>query len=336
MEESQKISEKNTPFPGELRIFSGPANPDLSKKIADCLGQQLGKVKTKRFSDDEFFTEYEESIRGTDVFIVQPTNQPDGHLFELLSMIYAARGASAGRVTAVIPYFGYARQDRKSGPRTPINAKLSAVLITAAGAQRVLLMDLHAGQIQGFFNQDKTLSDHIYSKPLLVKALNELYCKDIQKDNLVIVAPDGGATNVARAYAKKIGNAPIAIIDKRRPEPNKSTVLNIIFTGNLRGKKTLIVDDMVDTGGSVINTAYALFDSGVIQVDVACTHGVFSGKAIEDLEKSPISHIFVTDTISLNPSKKIDKVKIVSVAPLFAEAIKEIHNQGSVSKLFED
>ncbi len=336
MDEFQKSYEENTPFPGKLKIFSGPANPELAQKIADCLNQPLGKVKTKRFSDGEFYAEYEESIRGTDVFIVQPTNQPDGHLFELLSMIYAARGASAGRVTAVIPYFGYARQDRKTGPRSPISAKLVAVLITAAGAQRVLLMDLHAGQIQGFFDQDKTVPDHIYTKFLLINALNEEYCEDIKNDNLIIVAPDGGATNTARAYAKKIGNVPIAIIDKRRPAPNKAKVLNIIFTGDIAGKKTLMIDDIVDTGGTLINTANALINAGVARVDAACAHAVLSGPAIENLKNSPISKIYVTDTIAIPSQKMIDKIKIISASPLLAEAIKEIHEQGSVSKLFVD
>ncbi len=230
----QQMHEENVPFPGKLKIFSGPANPQLAKEIADCLILPLGKVRIGSHADREFDVEYKESIRGTDAFIIQPTNQPDNHWIELFSMIRTARDASAGRITAVIPYYGYARSDRKVLPRTPINAKLMADLITTSGANRVLAVDLHAAQIQGFFNIPV---DHLYAKPVFINKLTEFYKEEIEKGELIIVAPDGGATNNARAYAKKLGNSPIAIIDKRRPAPNQNEASTIIGMEKISGKE---------------------------------------------------------------------------------------------------
>lgn len=330
------MSDEKIPFPGKMKIFGGKSNPKLAGKIADYLGEKLGKVKMERFSDGELYVEYEESIRGTDVFIIQSTNQPDGNLFELLAMIYAAVGASAGRVTAVIPYFGYARQDRKPAPRTAITAKLAAILITAAGADRVLTMDLHAGQITGFFDQKKTKVDHLYAKPVFTDFLSYLYDEDIKAGILTINAPDTGAANTARAYAKKVGNVPIAIIDKRRPKPNEAEIITII--GDVKDRNILMIDDIVDTAGTITKGAEALIKSGAKKVDALCTHAVLSGSAIGKLQKSPISNFFVTDTIPIANNQLlylIHKIKIISVARLFAEAIKEIHDNGSVSRLFD-
>lgn len=328
------MSEENVPFPGKLKIFSGPANPDLAQKIASCLNQSLGEVSLGRFSDGEFHAEYDESIRGADVFIIQSTNQPDGHLFELLDMIYAAVGASAGRVTAVIPYFGYARQDRKPKARAAIAAKLVADLITTAGADRVLLMDLHAAQIQGFFKQKETVPDHIFAKPILINFLLNQYKENLAKGSVVIVAPDIGAIKIGRPYAKMIYNIPLAIIDKRRPAPNVTEILTLI--GDVKDKEILMIDDIVDTGGTIIRSAETLVELGAKKIDVLCVHPVLSGQAVENLKNSPISNIFVTDTIAIPAQKLAEKIKVISVAPLFAEAIKEIHDQGSVSKHFVD
>jgi len=325
--------EKNAPFPGKLKIFSGLANPDLSQKIANCLNQPLGKVILKRFSDGEFHVEYEENLRGTDVFIVQTTNQPDSHIWELLIMIYAARMASAEGITAVIPYYGYARSDRKSAPRAAIIAKMKADLITKAGANRILTMDLHAGQIQGFFDIPV---DHLYAKPVLINVLKNQYNEEIKEGSLLLVAPDSGATTMTRSYAKRVGNVPIAIIDKRREAPNISEVVNIVSSVPIENKTILMIDDLVDTGGTLIGAAEALIKVGAKKIDAQATHPVLSENAIQDIKDSSISNLFVTDTIPISLLKMIDKIKIISVAPLFAEAIKEIHNNGSVSKLFLD
>jgi len=327
----QEMREENVPFPGKLKIFSGPANYQLAKEIADCLILPLGKVRLGRHADREFDLKYEESIRGTDIFIIQPTNQPDSHLFELLSMIRTARDASAGRITAVIPYYGYARSDRKNLPRTPINAKLVADLITRAGANRILAVDFHAAQIQGFF--DITV-DHLFAKPVFINTLREFYKEEIAKGELIVVAPDGGATNNARAYAKKLGNAPIAIIDKRRLEPNKNEVLSIIGAEKIPGKTALEIDDLADTGGTLVKGAIALMEADAKKVDAACTHPVFSEPFFKNIANSVISNFFVSNTIEIPPEKLLAKIKVISIAPLLAEAIKEIHNNGSVSQLF--
>ncbi len=325
------MNQKDVSFHGELKIFSGTSNLPLAQKISVCSGKPLGVVEIKRFSDGEICVEYKENIRGTDVFIVQSTNQPDSNLFELLVLIDAAKYASASRITAVIPYYGYARQDRKTEPRTSIAARLVADLISAAGANRVLLIDLHASQIQGFF---RIPVDHLYAKPVFVNILLQEFEKEIKEDSLVIVAPDVGAVKIDRSYAKKLYNVPIAIIDKRRLEKNRAEVLNII--GEVADKNALMIDDMVDTAGTVAEAAKALIEKGAKRISAACTHAVLSGPAIERIANSPISHFFVTDTIAIPPHKLIDKIKVVSIAPLLAEAIRKIHSQGSVSELFAD
>lgn len=327
------MTSENAPFSGKLQIFSGLANPQLSQKIANSINQPLGKVELKRFSDGEFYVEYKENLRGADVFIIQSTNQPDGNLFELLVMIDAAKRASAERITAVLPYYGYARQDRKPGPRTPITAKLVADLITAAGAKRILTIDLHAGQIQGFFNIPV---DHLYAKPVFVNFLNKQYSEEIEKGSLLLAAPDSGATTMNRSYAKRVGNVPIAVIDKRRETPNVSEVANIISSVPIENKTILMIDDLVDTGSTLIKGAMAFAEKGAKRIDAQATHPVLSGNAIENIKNSPISNLFITDTIPISPQRVIDKIKIISVAQLFADAILEIHNNGSVSQHFVD
>ncbi len=327
------MTNENAPFPGKLQIFSGTANLQLSQKIAEHIGQPLGKVKTERFYDGEIEVAYGESIRGNDIFIIQPTNQPDSNIFELLTMIYAARMASAGRITAVIPYYGYARSDRKATPRSAIIAKFIADLITRAGANRVLTMDLHAAQIQGFFDIPV---DHLYAKTLLINFLVDKYKEDIENNNLLFVSPDIGAVKTNRSYAKRINNIPIAIIDKRRPEPNANEVLTIIGAEQVKDKNVIEIDDLVDTGGTLAKGAVALIEAGAKRVDALCVHPVLSDPSTEILKNAPIANLFVTDTIAVPSQRMIDKIKIISVASLIAEAIREIHIHGSVSRLFTD
>ncbi len=327
------MTNENAPFPGKLQIFSGTANLQLSQKIAEHIGQPLGKVKTERFYDGEIEVAYGESIRGNDIFIIQPTNQPDSNIFELLTMIYAARMASAGRITAVIPYYGYARSDRKATPRSAIIAKFIADLITRAGANRVLTMDLHAAQIQGFFDIPV---DHLYAKTLLINFLVDKYKEDIENNNLLFVSPDIGAVKTNRSYAKRINNIPIAIIDKRRPEPNANEILTIIGVEQAKDKNVIEIDDLVDTGGTLAKGAVALIEAGAKRVDALCVHPVLSDPSTEILKNAPIANLFVTDTIAVPSQRMIDKIKIISVASLIAEAIREIHIHGSVSRLFTD
>lgn len=308
---------------GELKIFTGTANRPLAEKIVGYLGISLGKADVGRFSNGEIRVRLLENVRGSDVFIVQPTSSPvNENLMELLLLIDAARRASARRVTAVVPFYGYARQDRKERGREPISAKLVANLITVAGARRVLTMDLHAPQIQGFFDipvdnlqGGRILSEAIYSKKL---------------DNLMIFSPDAGGVYRARKMAKFL-MAPLGFIDKRRPEPNVSEVVNVI--GKVRDKTVVIVDDMIDTGGTISLAASAIMDLGAKAVYAACTHPVFSGRAQEILSHSVLKEIVVTDTIPLyNPP---ERTQTISVAPLMAEAIMRVHEDLSVSKLFE-
>jgi ribose-phosphate pyrophosphokinase len=306
-----------------MRVFAGRANRPLAEKIAEFLGTDLGDCEIKRFSDGEKFVKFNENIRGVDVFIVQPTFPPAENLLELLIMIDAACRASASRITAVIPYYGYARQDRKDQPRVPITAKLVANLITVAGANRVLTMDLHAGQIQGFF--DIPL-DHLFASPVLVDYFHKLGIED-----LAMVGPDIGSVRMARAFAKRL-KASFAMIDKRRPRPNVSEVLNVI--GDVEGKNVVIIDDLIDTGGTVVQAAEALKCNGAKAVYVGCTHAVFSGDALSRLEKSPVKEVVVTDTIPLDEGRSGGKVKVLSVAGLLAEAIRRIHMGESVSSLF--
>ncbi len=308
----------------EIKIFSGNAHNKLAASIAKELGVPLGDAEVGRFSDGEISVNINETVRGVDAFIIQPTCSPvNGNIMELLIMIDAFKRASTGRITAVVPYYGYARQDRKAKARDPITAKLVANLITAAGADRVLTMDLHAAQIQGYF--DIPL-DHLHGGPILAEHFKK---KNIP--NLVVVSPDLGSVGRARTFAEQL-DAPLAIIDKRRPKANVSEVMNLI--GDIQGKNAIIIDDMIDTAGTLVNGAEALKKFGAKDVYSCCTHPVLSGPAIERIEKSSLKEVVVLDTIPLPPEKQIEKIKVESVAPIFASAIRKIFSNESVSKLF--
>ncbi|PMP66688.1 MAG: phosphoribosylpyrophosphate synthetase [Thermodesulfobacterium geofontis] len=310
----------------QFKVFSGTANPELAQKICNYLNIPLGECTIRRFSDGEIFVEIKENIRGADVFIIQPTCPPvNEHLMELLIMIDAARRASARRITAVVPYYGYARQDRKTAPRTPISAKLVANLIVVAGARRVLTMDLHAGQIQGFFDIPV---DHLYALPVFLKYIKETF----PIDKVVIVSPDAGGVERAREYAKRL-NAGIAIVDKRREKPNESAVMNIV--GDVKDKIAIIIDDMIDTAGTMCQAADAIMERGAIEVYGMATHPVLSGNAVERIKKSSLKALFISDTIPLKEeAKALEKIKVLSVANLLGEAIKRIHTDESISSLF--
>lgn len=310
----------------QLKIFSGTANPELSKRIAESIGVSLGEVQIRRFADGEIFVEVDENVRGMDVFIIQPTCGPvNENLMELLIMIDTLKRASADRITAVIPYYGYARQDRKVQPRTPITSKLVADLFTAAGANRILAVDLHAGQIQGFFNIP---FDHLYATPIFL----EYIMQGKNLSDLVIVSPDAGGTERARAYAKRL-NAELAVIDKRRTGPNQSEVMNLI--GEVSGKNAIIVDDIVDTAGTLTQAAKAIIEKKARSVIAVCTHPVLSGEAVKKINESPIEMMVVSDTIPLGPKvERCEKIKVLTVAKLLAEAIRRIHTGESVSSLF--
>lgn len=312
-----------------LRIFSGSANPTLACDIVHYLGMPLGRIHLSRFADGEIRVKIEESVRGMDVFIVQPTCAPaNDSLMELLIMVDAFRRASARRITLVIPYYGYSRQDKKLQPREPVTARLVADLITTAGANRVLAIDLHAGQIQGFFQLPL---DHLFAGPLIASYFAE---KGFTGPETVIVSPDVGGVSRARGMAE-ILKCPIAIIVKRRPEPNKVEVMEII--GDVSGKKCVIVDDLTDTGGSIVSGARSLMERGAKTVYVSCTHPVLSGGAVDLIEQSPIAEMVVTDTIQVCAEKKsrTNKLTVISVAPLLANAIRRIHHDVSVSELFD-
>ncbi|MTI46481.1 ribose-phosphate diphosphokinase [Sporosalibacterium faouarense] len=309
----------------DIKIFSGNSNQELAKKICKELGTGLGQSEAGRFSDGEISVFINETVRGADVFLIQPTCPPvNESLMELLIMIDALKRASAGRVNAVIPYYGYARQDRKAKARDPITAKLVANLITKAGADRVISMDLHAGQIQGYFDIPV---DHLFGGPILAN-----HFRDIIDKETIVVSPDLGGVTRARNFAS-ILDLPIAIIEKRRPKANVSEVMNVI--GDIEGKNVIIVDDIADTAGTLTKAAKVLKDFGAKKVYAACTHALLSGPAIERIENSEIEKFIVTDTIPLSEEKKIDKIEVVSVAPLFAEAIRRIYENKSVSKLFD-
>lgn len=309
----------------ELKIFSGNANPALAREICNHLSVPLAKATVKSFSDGEIMVEINENVRGRDVFVVQPTSQPANHnLMELLVMIDALKRASAARITAVIPYFGYARQDRKVAPRTPITSKLVADLITTAGAQRVLCVDLHAGQIQGFFNIPV---DHLYAAPVVLEDIKARFPGD-----LVIVSPDAGGTERARAFAKRL-NAGLAIIDKRRSAANVSEVMHII--GEVDGQTCIIVDDMIDTAGTLCQAAAALKAHGASDIYATATHAVLSGPALERINESALKEVLVCNTIPTEEkTRECPRLRIVSVANLLAEAIRRIHGDESVSSLF--
>ena len=304
-------------------IFAGTSNIGLAKSIADKLGYELGEITLKKFSDGEIWAKFKENIRGRDVFIVQSTQPPAENLMELLIMLDAAKRSSAKRTTAVIPYFGYARQDRKDQPRVSITAKLIANLITTAGADRAITMDLHAPQIQGFFDIPV---DHLYASPIFTGIFKEI------SDNFVVVSPDIGGIKLARSYAKRL-QANLVVIDKRRPKQNKAEVMNII--GDVKGKDVLIVDDLIDTGGTFVSTISALKKEGAKEIYGAVTHPVLSNGAIKKIEDSELNTLFVTDSIPLGNLTENTKVVIRSASDMLAEAIKRTHQNESISSLFE-
>jgi len=309
----------------EIKLFAGNSNPQLAEKVAEYAGVTLGNAYVSTFSDGEIYVNIKETVRGVDVFVVQSTNPPvNDNLMELLIMIDALRRASAGRITAVLPYYGYARQDRKAKARDPITAKLVANLLTEAGADRVLSMDLHASQIQGYFDIPV---DHLLGVPILAE-----YFKKQNMEDLVVVSPDMGSVTRARNFAN-IMDAPIAIIDKRRPKANVSEVMNII--GEIEGKNVIIVDDLIDTAGTITQAANALKDFGAKSVQACCTHPILSGPAIERINNSSIEKLVVTDTVPLGEDKFSEKIAVVSVSKLFGKAIRRIHDNKSVSKLFD-
>ncbi len=310
-----------------IKIFTANSNPEFAKKIAEHLGVSIGKSEVGTFSDGEIFVNIGETVRGSDVFVVQSTCSPvNNNIMELLIMIDAFRRASAGRITAVIPYFGYARQDRKAKARDPISSKLVADLIATAGADRVLTMDLHAPQIQGFFNVPV---DHLLGVPVLSKYYKEKF-KGLEQET-VVVSPDLGSVTRARNFAQRI-DTPIAIIDKRRPKANVAEVMNII--GDIKDKNVILVDDMIDTAGTITQGAQALIDRGAKKVYACCTHGVLSGPAIDRIRDSVIDELVILDTVPLPKEKQIDKIKVLTVAPVFGEAIERIYEDLSVSTLF--
>lgn len=314
-------------LPGVLRGFkliSGNANRGLAEEIARNLGVDLAKVTATKFADGEIFVRIDENIRGADVFIVQPTNPPADNILELLLLMDAARRASAARITCVMPYYGYSRQDRKDQPRVAIGAKLMANMIERAGADRVLGLDFHQHQLQGFF--DKPV-DHLYAAPVLVNHFKRKQLKD-----LVIVAPDVGSAKMARGFGKRL-NASLAIIDKRRPTANVSEVVNVV--GDVEGKDCIIPDDMIDTAGTVSEAARALKALGANDIYVCATHALLSGPAVERLKNAPIAEVVVTDSIALDPAKRFDRLTVLSVGELLAKAIRFTHSEQSVSSLFD-
>jgi ribose-phosphate pyrophosphokinase len=312
--------------PNGLKIFSGTANPSLAKSICEFLNVPLGDLMVSRFSEGEIRIKINEDVRGRDIFIVQPTCPPvNDNVIELLIMIDAFRRASARRITAVLPYYGYARQDRKDQPRVPITAKLMANIITTAGADRVLSMDLHAQQIQGFFDIPV---DHLYALPVIVNYFRQKNLKD-----LMVVSPDVGGIKMARAFAKVLGTD-LAVVDKRRWGPNEVEVMNLI--GDVKGRSVLIPDDMISTGGSMVQAVGAILKAGATEVYACCSHGILSGNAVEKLQNSPLKEIVITDSIPLPPEKRASKITVLPVGPLLGDAIMRIHNEESISSLFEN
>jgi ribose-phosphate pyrophosphokinase len=307
-----------------LILFSGNANRALSQEIADHLGVPLGEAEVSRFADGEILVQIFENVRGADVFVIQPTCRPvNENLMELLVIIDALKRASAWRITAVMPYYGYGRQDRKVQPRVPITAKLVADLLTAAGVHRVLTMDLHAGQIQGFFT---TPVDHLYAAPVLLQ-----YFQERMLGEAVVVSPDAGGVERARAFAKRLDTS-LAFIDKRRTGPNEARVMHIV--GEVEGRDVIIVDDMIDTGGTLTQAVPALLEKGAKRIFASCTHPVLSGSAVERIEGSALEEVVVTNTIPLSEGRHSKKLSVLSVAPLLGEAISRIHKDESVSRLF--
>lgn len=311
----------------EIKIFTCNGNKKLAEQVANDLGISLSKCSVSKFSDGEISVAIEETVRGCDVYIIQPTSYPvNDNLMELLIMIDACKRASAGRINAVIPYYGYARQDRKVKARDPISSKLVANLITSAGADRVITMDLHCAQIQGFFDIPV---DHLFGMPILVSYYEEKFKNN--KDDLVVVSPDLGSVARNRSFAEKL-DIPLAIVDKRRPKPNVSEIMNII--GDIKEKDVILIDDMIDTAGTITNAANALKERGAKSVCACCTHPILSGKAIERIESSAIEELLVLNTVELEESKNISKIKQLSVSKLISNAIDRIHNEEPVSVIF--
>ena len=310
----------------EMKIFSGRSNPALSEKIASSLGRELGAISIKTFSDGELWVKFEENIRGHDVFLIQSTNSPAENIIELALMADAAVRASAGRVTAVIPYFGYGRQDRKDQPRVPISSRVMIDIITAMGIDRIITMDLHSTQIQGF---TKIPFDHLYSRMVLLDAIKK---EGFDPVNSAVLAPDIGSAAISQAYAKRLGMH-FALIDKRRYAPNQAAISHLI--GELKDKNVLIIDDMIDTAGTTVNAAEAAMEQGAKSVTAIATHGVLSGPALDRLRESSIRKIIITDTIETKEKKILDNMDIVTVADVFGSAINRIHNDESVSALFK-
>ncbi|HVM32888.1 MAG TPA: ribose-phosphate pyrophosphokinase [bacterium] len=309
-----------------MKVFSGTANLSLAKNIAKSLGVPLGDLTVTRFSEGEIRVKINEDVRGRDIFLIQPTCPPvNDNVIELLIMLDAFKRASARRITTVLPYYGYARQDRKDQPRVPITAKLMANIITVAGTNRLLTMDLHAQQIQGFFDIPV---DHLYAYPVLSGYFRKKNLKD-----LTVVSPDVGGIKMARAYAKGLG-ADLAIVDKRRTGPNEVEAMNLI--GEVKNRTVLIPDDIIATGSSLVEAVNALVKFGAGDIYACCTHAILSGNAVQKLQKTALKEIVVTDTIPLPPEKRVDKIKVLTVAPLLGEAILRIHNERSISTLFDD
>ena len=309
-----------------LKIFSGRSNPALAEKIVESMGIGLGQLTIKNFADGELWIKFEENIRGTDVFIIQSTNSPAENIMELVLIIDAAVRASANTVTAVIPYFGYGRQDRKDNPRVPISSRVMVDLITATGANRIITMDLHSTQIQGF----ATIPfDHLYSRMVLQDAINSL---ELDPKNSVVLSPDVGSARMSQAYAKRLGMH-FALIDKRRYAPNKAQVMHLI--GDLKDKHVLIIDDMIDTAGTIVNAANEAKENGAISVTAIATHALLSVPAIDRIKESNIEKLVVTDTVSIEDEKKLGNMEIVTVANVFGEAIRRVYDGESVSALFE-
>ncbi len=308
----------------KLKIFAGNANLHLAREIAENIEHPLGSAIVNKFSDGEIWIKINENVRGADVFIIQPTFPPSDNLMELLLLIDAVKRASAKRITAVIPYYGYARQDKKDEPRVPISAKLIANLITIAGAKRILTVDLHSETIQGFFDIPV---DHLYAETVLVE-----YIKKKNLKNLVIVSPDAGSVKRARAFARRLGEPPIAIIDKRRPRPNHAEVMHIV--GDVKGKNCIIIDDIVDTAGTLVGASKALKENNVQSITLCCTHSLLSGNAIERIANSDIDEFVTTNTIPIVEAKRLEKMTILSLAGLLSKAINIIHEEKSLSTLF--
>jgi ribose-phosphate pyrophosphokinase len=308
-----------------LKVFAGNANRELAAEICQALGLELSNAMVRRFSDDEIYVQVKENVRGEDVFLIQPTCRPvDSNLMELLLMIDALKRSSARRITAVLPYYGYARQDRKDKPRVPISAKLVAAVLERAGADRVLTLDLHAAQIQGFFDIPV---DHLFAMPVMIE-----YFKGRQTPNLTVVSPDAGGVERARAFAKRLG-APLAIIDKRREEANVAEVMNVV--GEVSGRHCLLVDDLIDTAGTLVKGAEALLEKGATSVSACATHAVLSGPAVERIEASELQEVVFTNSIPLSEAaRKSSRIKSLSIATLMADAIRSIHEETSVSTLF--